>query len=102
MNPSNEIVTKNWLGHARKVRSGFRCLSLLAMLVLMSGTATAGTIVVNTSGDLVGRTSRCSLRSAIIAAETDAPWRGCPAGSGADTIVVDYSPTLTAAEDINI
>lgn len=39
----------------------------------------------------------CSLREAVTAANTDAPFGGCPAGSGADTITFSVSGTIHLA-----
>ena len=39
----------------------------------------------------------CSLRDAIIASNTDAPSGGCPAGAGADSIIMTSDVTLTEA-----
>lgn len=49
--------------------------------------------------------SGCSLREAVTAAQTDAPFAGCPAGAGADTIRLgDGTYRITrvgAGEDLN-
>ncbi|MCB9134945.1 MAG: CSLREA domain-containing protein [Anaerolineales bacterium] len=50
--------------------------------------ALAGTITVNTTADELNNDGNCSLREAIIAANTDAAVDACPAGSGADTIIL--------------
>jgi CSLREA domain-containing protein len=55
-------------------------------------------IVVNTTTDELNGDGDCSLREAIVAANTNAAVDGCAAGSGADTIVVPngtYYLTLT-------
>jgi CSLREA domain-containing protein len=61
---------------------------LVAGLLAFTATvATAGTTIsVDTLADTTG-TGDCSLRDAIAAANEDASVGGCPAGSGADTIV---------------
>ena len=51
-------------------------------------TARAATISVNTTTDEYNSDGDCSLREAIVAANTDTAVDACPAGSGADTIVV--------------
>jgi len=51
----------------------------------------AGTITVNTLTDSIADDGQCSLREAVIAANTDTAVGGCAAGSGADTIVFDAS-----------
>ena len=92
----------------------FTLLFALSALVvgLPPATASASTIVVDDLGDASSGTS-CTLREAIVAANTDAPVAGCSAGDGpptSDTItfgvtgtiilVTDSLPTLT--EDVSI
>src|SRR5262249_8491608 len=48
--------------------------------------ALAAEIFVDTATDENTSNSSCSLREAIVAANTDAAYNGCSAGSGADTI----------------
>jgi uncharacterized repeat protein (TIGR01451 family)/CSLREA domain-containing protein len=50
------------------------------------------TITVTTTSDAIAASDGCSLREAIIAANTDSAVNDCPAGSGADTIA--FSPAL--------
>ena len=50
--------------------------------------AVAATIVVSTRADDVTVNGNCTLREAVIAANSDAPVDACPAGSGADTVVL--------------
>lgn len=57
----------------------------------------AGTITVTTTADLIADDGQCSLREAVIAANTDTASGGCAAGSGADTIVFDSSLPSPAA-----
>jgi hypothetical protein len=52
-----------------------------------SGATTGVTITVTTTND-PGVPGTCSLRQAVIAANTDTAVGGCPAGNGADTIIV--------------
>ena len=69
--------------------------------------AATETINVTTTADELdaGTSGTCSLREAIQAANTDTPVGGCPAGDGADTIVVPagtYNLTLVGeGEDDN-
>jgi CSLREA domain-containing protein len=71
-----------------------RAISIVSVAGLVAGllaftatVATAGTTIsVDTLADTTG-TGDCSLRDAIAAANEDASVGGCPAGSGADTIV---------------
>jgi CSLREA domain-containing protein len=65
-------------------------VAAMGAFALAAGTANAGTITVTT--DLDGFNDgdgKCSLREAIQAANTNAPFDACPAGDGADTIVFD-------------
>ena len=57
-------------------------LSLFAFYPALAAT----TITVTTTDDTIAEDGQCSLREAVIAANTDAPQGGCPAGTGADTI----------------
>lgn len=69
-------------------------LAFFLVLVLLFGVFpvhAAGTITVNTVIDQIADDGQCSLREAVIAANTDTATSGCPAGSGADTIVFDSS-----------
>lgn len=56
------------------------------------------TIVVNTAADEDASNSKCSLREAIIAANANTAYKGCPSGSGTDTITfaADYTITLSS------
>ncbi|WP_457490238.1 choice-of-anchor Q domain-containing protein [Thermostichus sp. MS-CIW-41] len=57
------------------------------------------TIYVTTSTDAIAADDLCSLREAVIAANTDSAVDGCPAGSGADTIVLLEGRTYTLSKD---
>ncbi|MFN8465935.1 MAG: choice-of-anchor Q domain-containing protein [Caldilineaceae bacterium] len=67
----------------------------------------AGPITVTTTSDSIADDGFCSLREAVIAANTDNSFHDCPAGSGADTIVFDaqlprpviITLTLTGADE---
>src|SRR5437899_746823 len=63
-------------------------LAALALGCFASPAAYAATILVTTTADELNADGDCSLRDAIQAANTDAAVDTCPAGSGADTIVV--------------
>jgi CSLREA domain-containing protein len=61
----------------------------------------AATIAVNTTADEVNSDGDCSLREAIITANSVAPSDACTAGGGADTIAVPAGTyTLTIPEDV--
>ncbi len=69
-----------------------RMLATLVMLAtwlaIPQASTAATTITVNTTHDDVTINGNCTLREAVIAANTDAPVDGCTAGSGADTILL--------------
>jgi CSLREA domain-containing protein len=52
-------------------------------------------ITVNTTVDEDNTGANCSLREAIVAANTDAAFGGCTAGSGSDTITLSATGTVT-------
>ncbi len=52
----------------------------------LAGAATINVTTTDDSYDAMG--SGCSLREAITAAQTNSPFSGCPAGSGADTVLL--------------
>src|SRR3954451_11338058 len=99
----------NSRGHTLLRSRAVRTLTALtAVLSLLATTGTqtalAASITVNTTADEYDTGAGCSLREAIQAANTDAAFGGCAAGSGADTISVPagtYTLTLTGIEDAN-
>ena len=54
---------------------------------------TLATITVTTIDDVISDDVLCSLREAVIAANTDSAFGGCPAGSGT-TDTINFSPNL--------
>src|SRR4051812_47269529 len=50
------------------------------------GVAYGETINVGTTVDTIAADGACSLREAVVAANTDTPQQECPSGNGADTI----------------
>ncbi len=76
-------------------------LVLLVVLICSAVTvksARAAVIYVNTTVDENTVNSSCSLREAIIAANSDAPYRGCTGGFGADVIMLPSGTyTLSSA-----
>ncbi len=65
-------------------------LFLISTLLIVAPIRAAATITVTTLLDVIDHTDGvCSLREAIIAANTDTGAADCAAGSGADTIVFD-------------
>jgi CSLREA domain-containing protein len=89
------------------------CAVLLALMLALSPfssisvrSAPITAITVNTLSDQFNTDpTHCSLREAILAANNDSPFAGCPAGSGADTINLSIGTyTLSIAgtnEDAN-
>jgi CSLREA domain-containing protein len=75
---------------ARAARVGLvGALFVSSLLVLRPAlTVRAATISVNTTTDENNTDGDCSLREAIIAANTDTAVDACPAGNGADTIIL--------------
>jgi len=78
----------------------------LAMAMAMAAghprAAGAATITVTDNTDGAATNGNCTLREAVIAANTDAPRDACPAGSGADVIVLaaaTYSLTVAGASE---
>src|ERR1051325_602233 len=66
------------------------------LLALGQEVATAATITVTTSNPNIAADGQCSLIEAIVNANTDAATHpDCPAGSGADTIVLPANTNLT-------
>ena len=60
-----------------------------------------GNIVVTSTSGAASLEDECTLRAAITAANTDAAVGGCPAGSGADTIVLAEGATYASSEADN-
>jgi len=66
------------------------------LLALGQGVATAATITVTTNNPNIVADGQCSLIEAIVNANNDAATHAdCPAGSGADTIVLPASANIT-------
>jgi len=63
-----------------RLASMARLLIAGALTGLLAGPAGAATITVNTDGDVIANDNQCSLREAVIAANTNAPVGGCAAG----------------------
>jgi CSLREA domain-containing protein len=60
----------------------------LVLAGLLTAPVRAASIAVNTTVDEFNTGAACSLREAVVAANTDAAFGGCPAGSGPDVISV--------------
>jgi hypothetical protein len=80
-----------------RILGGLLIMVLLLATALPTQVARAATITVtSTSGGIGG--PDCTLRDAITAADTDNATGGCPAGNGADTIVLASGATYTLTE----
>lgn len=83
-------------------------LFAVVMASLVSGAlgparpALAATITVDTATDENTNNAACSLREAITAANTDAAYNGCAAGSGTDTIAFNVSGTALTVRTITL
>jgi len=83
---------------------GWRLVAMAALAGLVTmGSASAATIVVDTTTDAIDGAGDCSLREAVLAANTDAAVDGCTAGDpGLDTIQLGaghYDLTLTGTPE---
>lgn len=67
-------------------------------ITLLGNPAHANSIFVTTHLDSVSDNNLCSLRQAIIAANTDLSVGGCSAGNGADTIFLEDATTYILSE----
>lgn len=80
----------------------FAVATVTGALALCAPAAAFGTVInVTTTADTLGG-SRCSLRAAISAANTDSAVAGCAAGSGTDTVLVPagrYVLTLAGVDE---
>ncbi len=79
----------------RRVRQVFLLLALAGL-----APAAAVVITVETLVDADVAEGQCSLREAIVAANTDAAYRECPAGSGVDRIEFGVAGTILLAADL--
>lgn len=96
--------------HMHRSLPSLRLLVHATLVVLVAGlaicipkpTSASSTIHVTTTNDEYNNGSGCSLREAIRAANTDSEVDGCPAGSGADTIILPagtYQLTISGSGD---
>ncbi len=87
------------------LRGGWRIAAFVVLALCVPGVARAATINVTTTQDVIAKDGACSLREAVISANTDssaASGGDCVAGSGNDTIVLPagtYRLTLKGNED---
>ena len=92
-------VSAPWPRHTRRalMRQWRRSLSAIALLLAL-GQAPALAAVINVDG------TACTLVDAITSANADAAAGGCPAGNGADTIVLPTGSTqsLTSVDNTTL
>ncbi len=91
-----------------KVRALTLCAAITSLFLLaaMGGSASAGTITVNTTADQYGSGAQCSLREAFQTANNDVSFGGCSGAAGADLIGIPagtYKLTIApaGADDIS-
>src|SRR3712207_3977153 len=85
-----------------KIRLLLSLFLVLVAVTLLASPALATDITVDTTEDETNFDGDCSLREAIIAANTDAVAGACPAGSGTDTIAVPagtYTLSINGANE---
>ncbi len=82
-----------------QIKFALRASIAASLLMAFSASAIAATITVNTLVDENNTGTSCSLREAITAANSNAAFGGCSAGSGPDTLNITVNGTinLTAA-----
>src|SRR5205085_621793 len=87
------------------VRRGIAPFLIAAGILAVPGAAPAATVSVTTAADEFGGGSGCALREAVEATNRDTAVGGCPAGSGADRIVLPagtYPVTRPGQDDANV
>ncbi len=82
--------------------AGVLMAGLFILLVPFVQAKPTTTIVVTTTSDIIADDGQCTLREAIIAANTDSSFNDCPAGSGADSISFDANLPLPAVFSLTI
>jgi CSLREA domain-containing protein len=77
----------NTNGFYRQWGAAWLLLASFVSVFIVPHTVIANVITVNTTNDEVDQSADCSLREAVISANTDTAVDGCGTGSGADEIV---------------
>ncbi len=91
------------VGTRTAIRIGVIVTLLIGLLALPSHVARAAVIAVTTTADELNADGDCSLREALLAANTDGSVDACAAGSGADTISLPAGTFLyTSAAELSI
>ncbi len=94
-------MTKNQKNQMLRFRKTALAFALSQILNLSVPVAMAAMIAVDTDSGGANDPNHCTLRDAITAANADAATGGCPAGAGADTIVLPAKATITLTEPDN-
>jgi len=101
--PSHKCVFKAESMDKRAIVTPIFLLALILSTLPLQKTAhSAATITVNTTSDQLTNDALCSLREAIIAANSDSAVGGCNAGSGIDIILFDANLSLPATFTLSI
>ncbi|MBZ0113716.1 MAG: CSLREA domain-containing protein, partial [Thermoanaerobaculia bacterium] len=69
-------------------------ITITLVVITLASSTLANTITVDTLSDVDAADGHCSLREALVAANTDAAYRECSAGSGADEILLNVVGTI--------
>ncbi len=80
--------------------SAFVLLALILAQLAYPPSAYAAGIAIDTLVDEDAENGVCSLREAIVAANTDTAYKGCPAGIGADSLTFSVGGTITLISDL--
>ncbi len=89
--------------YSRPSRSPARAAVALAVALLaLAAGAPAATILVDTLEDDASLGGGCSLRSAIVAANSDSAFEGCPGGSGPDRIEFSVTGAIVLDGDLPV
>ena len=95
--PLTATLPEYFQEHGRRLqhRMAWSLAGAALLLALGQGVATAATITVTTSNPNIAADGQCSLIEAIVNANNDAATHpDCPAGSGADTILLPASANI--------
>ncbi len=94
---------KSRAGTHAATRIGAIAILLLGLVALPTRVARAAAITVTTTADELNTDGDCSLREALVAANTDSASDACAAGNGADTISLPAGTYLfTSAAELSI
>lgn len=98
--PCAALARRSRLWRLVALRPVLALVAATTAIAVVAAPSGAAELLVTTLNDIDGVDGHCSLREAIVAANTDAAYRECPAGSGADEIVLEPSGILTLGADL--